>query len=78
MLAITPAGRYFKAAGVADVTTCEPLAADARYEIGSNTKLMTSAMILQLQEEGALSLVFTPIQAWIPEAAPAPGVAPSR
>ena len=65
MLVITPAGRYFKAAGVADVTTCVPLAADAPFEIGSSTKLMTSAMILQLQEEGALS-IDDPIAKWVP------------
>ncbi|MCB0042035.1 MAG: serine hydrolase [Caldilinea sp.] len=68
LLVITPEGRYFKAAGVADVTTCAPLAADAHYEIGSNTKLMTSAMILQLQEEGALA-IDDPIGKWLPDLA---------
>lgn len=68
LLVITPAGRYFKAAGVADVTTCAPLAADSPYEIGSNTKLMTAAMILQLQEEGALSIE-DPIVKWLPKLA---------
>lgn len=68
MLVVTPAGRYFKAAGVADVTTCAPLAADIPYEIGSNTKLMTSAMILQLQEEGALA-IDDPIADYLPELA---------
>ena len=68
LLVITPAGRYFKAAGVADVTSCAPLTADSPYEIGSNTKLMTSAMILQLQEEGVLS-IDDPIAKWVPELA---------
>lgn len=70
LLVMTPAGRYFKATGVADVTTCAPLAADSPYEIGSNTKLMTSAMVLQLQEEGALSLD-DPLAKWLPELAAA-------
>jgi len=68
LLVDTPAGRYFKAAGVADVTTCAPLAADSPYEIGSNTKLMTAAMILQLHEEGALSLD-DPLAKWLPDLA---------
>lgn len=55
MLVITPKGRYFKSAGVSDVSTCAPLKADSQYQIGSNTKLMTAAIIYQLQEEGRLS-----------------------
>ena len=55
MLIITPQGRYFKSTGVADVTTCAPLPADSPFQIGSNTKMMTSAILFQLQEEGVLS-----------------------
>jgi D-alanyl-D-alanine carboxypeptidase len=68
LLVITPEGRYFKSIGVADVDSCEPLPADASFEIGSNTKMMTSAMIYQLQEEGVLS-TSDPISQWVPEMA---------
>jgi D-alanyl-D-alanine carboxypeptidase len=68
MLIITPQGRYFKSAGVADVTTCAPLAADSAYQIGSNTKLMTSAILFQLQEEGVLTTA-DPLSKWLPELA---------
>lgn len=56
MLIITPEGRYWKSTGVSDVTACDPLPADAPYQIGSNTKMMTSAILFQLQEEGVLSI----------------------
>ncbi|HRW09311.1 MAG TPA: serine hydrolase [Caldilineaceae bacterium] len=68
MLIITPAGRYFKSTGVADVTTCEPLPADSPYQIGSNTKMMTSAIIFQLQEEGVLSTSDL-LSKWLPDLA---------
>jgi len=68
LLVITPEGRYFKSTGVADVTSCEPLPADALFEIGSNTKMMTAAMIFQLQEEGILSASDL-IGDWVPDMA---------
>jgi len=68
MLIITPQGRYFKSTGVADVTTCKPLPADSPFQIGSNTKMMTSAMIFQLQEEGVLSTTDL-LSKWLPELA---------
>jgi D-alanyl-D-alanine carboxypeptidase len=68
MLIITPEGRYFKSTGVSDVTTCNPLAADSPFQIGSNTKLMTSAIIFQLQEEGVLSTKDL-LSAWLPDLA---------
>jgi len=64
----TPDGTYFKSVGVADIENCEPLPADALFEIGSNTKMMTSAIIYQLQEEGVLSTSDL-ITEWIPEVA---------
>ena len=68
MLVTTPKGRYFKSTGVADVASCEPLRADAPYEIGSNTKMMTAAIIFQLQEEGELS-TSDPLSKWLPDLA---------
>ena len=68
MLIITPHGRYFKSTGVADVTTCEPLPADSPFQIGSNTKMMTSAILFQLQEEGVLS-ISDPLSKWLPDLA---------
>ncbi len=68
MLIITPEGRYFKSIGVSDVTTCDPLPADSPYQIGSNTKMMTSAMIFQLQEEGVLSTSDL-LSKWLPDLA---------
>jgi D-alanyl-D-alanine carboxypeptidase len=70
MLIITPDGGYFKSTGVADVTTCVPLPADSPFQIGSNTKMMTSAMLFQLQEEGALS-ISDPLSQWLPDLAAA-------
>jgi D-alanyl-D-alanine carboxypeptidase len=68
MLIITPEGRYFKSTGVADVTACDPLPADSPFQIGSNTKMMTSAMLFQLQEEGVLSTTDL-LSAWLPDLA---------
>ncbi|MBI1282191.1 MAG: serine hydrolase [Anaerolineaceae bacterium] len=52
----SPEGLFFEGIGVGDVTTRQPLDRMARYEIGSTTKTMTAAVILQLQEEGKLSV----------------------
>ncbi len=68
LLIITPEGRYLKSVGVADVTTCAPLPADSPYQIGSNTKLMTSAILFQLQEEGVLSTSDL-LSKWLPDLA---------
>ena len=68
MLIITPQGRYFKSTGVSNVTTCEPLPADSPYQIGSNTKMMTSAILFQLQEEGVLATSDL-LSKWLPDLA---------
>ncbi|WP_165360902.1 serine hydrolase [Candidatus Chloroploca sp. Khr17] len=68
MLIITPEGRYLKSTGVSDVTACTPLPADSAFQIGSNTKLMTSAIIFQLQEEGVLATTDL-LSKWLPELA---------
>ncbi|WP_162798370.1 serine hydrolase [Sulfitobacter sp. SK011] len=51
-----PDWTYARAAGVADPEAGQPISCDMAFQIGSNTKMMTAAVILQLQEEGALSL----------------------
>lgn len=61
----TPTGAYWRAVGVADVTSCEPLQPTAPFQIGSNTKMMTAMIIFQLQEEGVLSIA-DPISDWLP------------
>ena len=68
MLIITPEGRYFKSTGVSDVSTCDPLPADSPFQIGSNTKMMTSAILFQLQEEGVLSTTDL-LSKWLPDLA---------
>jgi D-alanyl-D-alanine carboxypeptidase len=65
---LTPKGRYYKSVGVADVATCAPLRADSPYQIGSNTKMLTAAMIYQLQEERKLSTTDL-LSKWLPDLA---------
>jgi D-alanyl-D-alanine carboxypeptidase len=52
----SPNGRYHEAMGVANVQTQAPLDPDTQFEIGSNTKVMTATIILQLVEEARLGL----------------------
>lgn len=66
VLVITPKGKYFKSIGVADVGKCKELSAESPFQIGSNTKMMTSAMIYQLQEQGKLSTGDL-VSKWLPE-----------
>lgn len=68
LLVDTPAGRFLEAAGVADLASGEPVTVDDRFEIGSITKLFTAVALLQLQEEGALSLD-DPLAKWLPDLA---------
>lgn len=56
LLVQTPDWSYFKSAGVADPDSGAPLDCLSPYEIGSATKMMTGTVIMQLQEEGRLSL----------------------
>ncbi len=68
MYVMTPKGSYHKSIGISDVSACAELPVDSPFQIGSNTKMMTSAMILQLQERGKLSLS-DPIGKWLPDLA---------
>ncbi|MCA9902563.1 MAG: serine hydrolase [Anaerolineae bacterium] len=51
----SPAGRYYRSIGAADIESCASFAPTTPFPIGSNTKMMTAAVIYQLQEEGLLS-----------------------
>ena len=53
---LTPEGEWFGASGVSDVASDTPLLAGDRFEAGSITKTFVATTILQLTEEGKLSL----------------------
>lgn len=48
--------QWLQAFGVADLKTKQPMQTDMAFRIGSNTKTMTGAIILQLVDEGKLKL----------------------
>ena len=56
---------YQAALGVANVSTGEPMEMDDRFRIGSITKTMTATVILQLSDEGKLSLD-DPLETYLP------------
>jgi D-alanyl-D-alanine carboxypeptidase len=64
ILVDAPDGRYLNAMGVASMEEKTPLQPDARMEIGSNSKSFTIVLLLQLQEEGKLSLD-DPLSKWL-------------
>ena len=66
LLVDTPDGRYLQAAGVASLEKGTPMQVDSRLEIGSNSKSFTDVLLLQLQEEGVLSLD-DPLSKWLPD-----------
>jgi len=49
-------GTYVKGIGVSDLTTGEPVSADDKFRVGSNTKTFVVTVILQLVDEGKLTL----------------------
>lgn len=53
---ISPDWSYCRAAGFTSAGGSTPLTFDAPFQIGSNTKMMTAAVLLQLHEEGRLSV----------------------
>ncbi|AJT69630.1 hypothetical protein T261_8033 [Streptomyces lydicus] len=57
------------AAGVADVVTGRPVTADMRHRVGSITKTLTAAAVLQLVEGGQIGLD-TPIGRYLPKLVP--------
>jgi D-alanyl-D-alanine carboxypeptidase len=60
-----PGWRYVRAIGVADIDAGTPVDCDTPFQIGSSTKMMTGAVVLQLQEEGRLRLD-DPLSAHLP------------
>ncbi|MBF9060686.1 serine hydrolase [Rhodobacterales bacterium HKCCSP123] len=52
----TPDWTHVAAAGLADPDTGAPVDCGMPFQIGSNTKMMTATVILQLMEEGRLSV----------------------
>lgn len=61
----TPAGTWTKAYGVADPKTDTPMAVGVHTRIGSITKTFTGTVIMQLAEQGKLSLD-DPISRYVP------------
>ena len=68
LLVDTPAGRYLNAAGVSSIEDGTPMQADDRLEIGSNSKSFLIVVLMQLQEEGVLSLDDM-LADWLPDLA---------
>jgi D-alanyl-D-alanine carboxypeptidase len=66
LLVDTPQGRYLKAAGVSSLEQNTPMRPEDIMKIGSNTKSMTVALLMQLQEAGVLSLD-DQLSKWLPE-----------
>jgi len=70
LLVDTPDGRYLQAAGVSSLEDGTSMQVDDRLEIGSNSKSFTIVLLMQLQEEGLLSLD-DPLSKWLPDQAAA-------
>src|SRR5215470_2270003 len=62
---------YQGAFGVADVATGQPLSADSMFRIASMTKAITSTALMQLVEQGKLTLD-DPVEKYLPEMAKLP------
>ena len=60
--------RYARSIGVADPGAGTPIDCEMPFQIGSNTKMMTAVILLQLQEEGRLSLD-DPLAKYLPDVA---------
>ena len=63
-----PGWRYVRAVGMADPEAPKPINCEMAFQIGSNTKMMTAVVILQLCEEGRLA-VDDRLAAQLPEVA---------
>ncbi len=63
-----PTQRLEGASGLADISAETPMPADGAFRIGSITKMFTATVILQLVEEGVLTLD-DPLAQWLPDVA---------
>lgn len=70
VLVTTPTGCWKGSSGVADLRTNAPLPANARFRIGSVTKVFTATVVLQLAAEHRVSLD-APVQRYLPDLLPA-------
>src|SRR5215467_1083155 len=61
----TPQGDFTAASGTTQLNTRNPPRADTYFRIASNTKTMTSAVIMQLAQESKLSLD-DPVSKYVP------------
>src|SRR5215471_12919732 len=61
----TPQGDFTAASGTTQLNTTKPPRADTHFRIASNTKTMTAAVIMQLAQEGKLSLD-DPVSKYVP------------
>ncbi len=59
-------GSWVKASGLADTSTKQALDVNDKFRIGSITKTFTATVVLQLVQEGKLSLS-APINRWVPK-----------
>ena len=64
----TPDYRFEGASGLADLTGEVPMAPEDAFRIGSITKMFTATVIIQLAEDGVLTLD-DPLTRWLPEVA---------
>jgi D-alanyl-D-alanine carboxypeptidase len=68
LLLRTPQGEFTVTYGTTQLGTTSPPRADTHFRIASNTKSMTAAVIVQLAQEGKLSLD-DPVSKYVPRRA---------
>lgn len=61
-----PPYRFEGASGLANLAAGQPMPTDGAFRIGSLTKMFTAALVMQLAEDGVLTLD-DPLSLWLPE-----------
>ena len=64
----TPEYQFAGGSGLADITNDTPMPPEGAFRIGSITKMFTATVIIQLAEEGVLTLD-DPLSLWLPDVA---------